>query len=387
MKKVKVIIALICTVILTGCWDKVELNERAISLAFGLDKDPKTNEIIVTNEIVKPRANQGQQSSSGSSLTEIVSVRGKTAFEARKNLVKRFDRQPYYAHNKIIIISERLARQGLKNVLDRLVRSNEIRPLDWLIIAKGVSPEEILAVKHGGADIPALALNDTIRLKNLHSEAHVLYLQQFVEELLGEGISPSTGVMEISREGKIVDGNEIKLTGTALFKKDKLIGYLSDKETRAMNYVTGDVKKGTVVFPSPVDNEKNVVTSINKAKSSIKPEKKDGKFIFNIKVDITSELSDQQDDADTSDPKIIGLIEIKQNDAIKEDIKILMHKLQDEYQVDSVGFGSALSKKYPKDWEKIKGKWDKTFPIVQYNITVSSRIARTGMLNKPLKIK
>lgn len=385
---------ILCITLLTECWDKKELNDLAIVLALGLDKDPATEEIIMSAQVVRPKALQADSGTSKNEPTDIIAAKGKTIFDARMNMLKKFDREPFFSHYRTLIITERVAKDGVATIFDRLVRSNETRPLIDIIIAKDASPEEIMSVDHGISEIQALYLKNIIDLRKTHSEANVTYLQQFVEEMLSESGNPTAGVMEVVKSSasstaptKVSNIKEIKLTGTAVFNKDTLAGYLTDEETKGLNWILGKIKKGSVVFSSPTPDDKLITTNIKKVKSQIKVERKDGEFIFNIKINETAEIAEQHDLSDSSEPKTIELIEREQEEKIRKQVKTTIEKVQNDIKVDVLGFGTALSKQYPKEWEKVKDNWDDMFPKMSYTVTVDSRIVRTGLLLKPIRVK
>ena len=59
----------------------------------------------------------------------------------------------------------------------------------------------------------------------------------------------------------------INLCGLAVFKEDKLIGWLNDIESIAYNMIMGEIK--TTVIPVKIDEESTVSIKINKFKSKI----------------------------------------------------------------------------------------------------------------------
>lgn len=377
---------LIFSLLLTGCWDKKELNDISFVIAECIDFDDITGEFIIAIQVVRTEAMQKEGANMQVSPVEIVTSRGKTIYEARKNLTKQFDRKPFFPHCKIIIFTERYARIGVRETLDRLVRAAEIRPLDWLIVAKGASAEEVLSVKAGISRIQGIYLNDIIRWRKDNSESNVMSLQEFTETFLGDEGNPTTGVFEIVRNSK--DSKEekaIKLSGTAVFKKDKLTSYLTDRETKALNFVTGKLKSGSLTVTSPIEQDKVVSCEIKKAKSNIKPEIKNGEYIFNINISLVSELTDQQSTIDTSKPGIIELIEKQQEEFVKNEAKMIIKKAQNEINLDILGFGGSISRSYPKEWDKLKDNWQNVFPKASCNVNVKARIIRTGMLLKPIK--
>jgi spore germination protein KC len=53
-------------------------------------------------------------------------------------------------------------------------------------------------------------------------------------------------------------------------------------------------------------------------------------------------------------------------------------------KTDILGFGSALNRKYPSEWKKVKEQWNTIFVDVPYTINVHTTIKDTGLILKPL---
>lgn len=390
--KRKLFAIILCILFLTGCWDRRELNELGVVGAFGLDKDSETGKIILTTQVIRPGALKKEEGGGEKSPVEIITTKGNTVFEAMRNITKEFDRRAFFSHDKVIIIDEQLARDGILPILDFFVRSEEIRRLVWFIVAKDTKAREILGVKHGIENIQATYLDAMIKKSSLNSEVSTPNLLEFMKRVSGNNINPIAGVMEIVEESNLPAEEKkdkttkgVKLSGTAVFKKDKLVGYLDNIETRGLNWVTGKVKSGVINVPSPAEKDKLIAIEIKRASSSIKPEMKDGIISFNIEVKEEGDLAEQQGTVDVSKLELFEKIEEGQKAVIENEIKLAVDKVQKEFSSDIFGFGSALNKKYPEEWDKIKDNWESIFPKVQYAVKVDAKIRRTGLLIKSVK--
>lgn len=377
--------------LLTGCWDRRELNTIGIVVAVGLDKDSETEKIIVTSQIIRPGALK-KEGDTEESHVEIITTKGDTVFEAIRNITMRFDRKAYFSHTKVIVISEQLAKDGIVPILDIFERAHELRRLVWLIIAKDTKAREILGVKYGIESIPATYLESVIKMSKETSKASASNLLEYLKKVSGSGINPVVGVMEIvedpnlpaeEKKGKTTKG--VKLSGAAVFKKDKLVGYLDETETRGFNWVIGKVESGIITVPSLSEKNKLVSIEITKASSSIEPDMKDGEISFTIEVKEEGNIVEQQSSDDYSKPELFKKIEEKHKDVIEKEIKMAVDKVQKEFKSDIFGFGSAFNRKYPKEWKKIKDDWENLFPKVQYIVKVDAKLRRTGLILKPTK--
>lgn len=390
--KTKIIIVLLFLFLLTGCWDRRELNEIGIVLGTGMDKNKETDEIFLTAQIVRPSA-LAQNRTTNESAVEVVTARGHTIFQAIRNLTQKLDRRSFFAHNKVLIINESFAKDGLKPFLDFFQRSQEMNRLIWIVIAKNSTAEEVLGVKHGIENLQASYLESIIDRKRSSSEVIVKNLLEFIKVKSDEGIHPTTGAMEVihqtptpvqKRDKALIKG--IKLSGTAVFKEDKLVGYLNDVETSGVKWVLGDIKGGIINVPSPKKKGNLITTEIESTSSKIESKiTEEGKYSFTIKINGKSDVAEHQGDFNTMNVKLFEKIEIETEKVIKKRVEEAIEKLQKEIGSDILGFGKALSEQHPKEWKDIKDKWYDIFPDVKYVVEVDIELKRIGLLFKPVE--
>ena len=391
MKRILVAVIL-CTLLLTGCWDRRELNDIGIVVAMGLDKDNMTGDIIVTFQMVRPGALKKDGGGESTSPVEIITTQGSTVAEAVNNISKQFDRVAFFAHVKVLVISEQLAKEGLLPILDFFIRNSTMRNLVWLIIAKDGNAKELLTINHGIENVQATYLDNIIKNKGENSEVSTSDLLTYLKGITSES-NPISGVMKVvehptmpTKEKKDVTTQGIELSGTAVFKKDKLVGYLDNIETRGLNWVTGKVKTTIINIPSPNEKDKLIAIAITKASSKITPEMRDGKITFIIDVKVEGDIAEQQDNGNYFKYlDSFATLEQIQKDMIEKEIKTTIDIVQTKLDSDILGFGSTYSKKYPQEWKDIKDDWDTIFPTVSYEVKVDARLRNLGLILRPIK--
>ncbi len=389
-----IVIASIITSILTGCWDRRELNELGIVAAIGLDKDTKTGNILLTSQIVRPGALEKKGGGGNEPPYEIVITSGTTIFEAIRNTVREFDRRSFFSHVKVIVISEELAREGLNDVIDLITRSHELRKTAWLVISSGSRAQDMLGIKHGIDKIQANYMLGIIKRDKISPYVTTSSVMDFIKKMPGEVIQPVTGVFKIVNvesippEGTQPEKKEgIKLTGTAVFKKDKLIGFLNEEETLGFSILSKNKKNVPINVPSPLNDKKEICIEIVNIKSNIKPVIIGNKISFNIEVKVEGNIAEVQDNIDVSNLEIFDKVNVKFSEFIQNELEIALKKIQGDLKIDTLGFGNSLQRKYPKYWNDIKGQWDTIFPTVAYKLTVETRLKRTGLSLKPVNAK
>lgn len=373
----KFCIVFLCLLLTVGCEKQTELNQIGIVVAVAMDKDQQTGDIIFTSQVIRPGSLE-KDGSSNEAVVEMLTTKGKTLFEAIRNTSQTFDRNNFYGHTKVIVINEELAKEGVTQFLDFLVRGKELRGYTWLCIAKNVSAREVIGIQEGIDSIQGIYLRNIIENKRYHNKATTASVIDYYRKVLKDGINPITGVLEaVEATNTPVEektSQKVKLSGTAVFRKDELVGYLNEQETQGLNWVLGDVESAAITLPSLLNKDKFVAIEVENLKSKINPEIEEKKISFNIKIEIDVTLAEEQSEAKLIYPKevldYLARVEEETARKIETDVELMMNKVQKEFESDILGFGSELNKKHPKRWLLVKGEWSEIFPQVNYKLEV-----------------
>lgn len=393
IKKVFLIFIINAVIIfpLTGCWDRKELNEIGIVMAAGIDKDEE-GKFILTSQIIRPTSSQKGTSNSGNTVVMVTS-KGDTLLEAVRNNAKKFDRISFFAHVKIIVVSEKVAREGIYDIIDLVSRAPQFRSNIWLIVAKDKKASEVLQIKSGIESIQASYLEGIIKGKKVNTEISAARVLDIIKKIQGEGINPVTGAFKISTDEspQVEEKNSsikksIILSETAVFNKDKLVGYLNEDETRAFNIVSGNTKTTPIRVPSNSDESKFTSILISKIKSEIKPYIINGNISFEINIKVIGDIFEVQDKTDVLKQEELNKLNDRFSKIIEKDINRCIYKTQNQLKTDILGFGSSLNMKYPGEWKKTKEQWNTIFVDIPYTINVHTTIKDTGLILKPLNI-
>ncbi len=365
-----------CLLLLIGCWDSKELNEIGIVTAIAIDKDPKNGEIILTQQTLNASVLNVAGQGSGPPVKNHES-KGKTILDAIRNGTQEFDRKKFFNHNKIIIIHENVAREGVLSILDIFVRDLEGRGLTLLSIARGGNAREILDIEPEGIEkIQASSLEKIMENYQYTMKSSKVNLNGYYMKELEEGINPIVGILQK------VD-HKVKLMGVAIFKKNKLIGNLNEIETRGYHWVIGEMGNATISIPSLKHEDELVQIEMIGGNSTIKPFLNGDKISFTINSQVEVALAEQQSKKQF-DPvenlKYLKQVEEKIKEFIENEMTTAIEKVQKEYQTDIFGFGRQLHKSYPREWGEVKENWDEIFSNSPYTITIDVKIKHTGLI-------
>lgn len=380
--------------LLTACFDATELDELAIALLIGIDLED--DKILITAEVINLQYSS-DSSSSGNVSVKYVQGTGNTVLEALRDITLKFGHRIYGAHTKAIIFGEDLAKKGVMPYMDQLFRARELRESAYVLVAKEAKAYEVMGVSSGLEPIPAnyiISLIDSIKYNPKTIDTNMM---DFVKHYYHMGRHPIVAILEkrqkkgINQTEKEVGTKDFELSsiGSAVFKNDTLVGYLSGNDTKALNYILNNVKGGIITFPTPVDSDETLFSSLSTIKVRTKNDVdfKDGRLILKTKITISGYLGEIDGDMDISNYESLEKMAQACSQTVKEGIEMTVKKVQKEFGFDIFGFGHVLHKKHTEEWRKIEGKWDDLFAEADFQIEVVTNIISSGLLNKPLTVK
>ena len=121
IRKLKMtILACLATLLLSGCWDTINIEDRGFIIGAGIDlKDKKEDDYTFsfTNQLVLPRgfANPSQGGGSEQKAFLNITSEGASIYRMGEELTVKTSKTPYYEHLKIIIISEELVKEKMSS--------------------------------------------------------------------------------------------------------------------------------------------------------------------------------------------------------------------------------------------------------------------------------
>jgi len=377
-KKLFITLVLAITLLGTSCWDRRELDDLAIATAVGIDQAEDPNKLQMTVEIILPQNVSTPGGGGGKGPASInIQSQGSTPFEAARRLTFESNKKIYFAHNPVLIFSEEIAKKGILPTFDLFIRDPEPRRTAWMLVAEGKA-QDLINVQTILDPITGLYIEKLAEGAGATSQIATLMVQGFLERLMSPTTAPYCPLIRIKGEEK---NKSLELSGTAIFKKDKMVGKFDYKESRGLLWVLGEVKSGIITVPC--EKEGNIGLEIVRADAKITPVIVDNTLKVIIKITEEGNLGEQECPVDLTAPEAWKSLERKQAEAIRQEILAAVKKAQ-ELNADVFGFGEAFHRKYKTLWkEQLKNNWDEFFPDLEVEILVDAKLRKTGMTNKP----
>lgn len=373
------VLFIINTTMLSGCWNYKEINQFSIVAGIAVDKGEE-DKYKLTIEIIDMHEG-GREAKVQSKLLE---PHGESLLDAIRNTMKITAPKLYWGHLQIVILSQEVAKEGIIEILDILCRDSEPRLSVDLLVSKEKTAKEILESQSITTEIRSIEIRKMLDAVISLSKAPKVQVYQFVNDLSGEGVSP---VLPAIQTTEINAKKTSELSGTAVFSKDKLVGFLDDDETKAFLFVRNKIKDGLFVVKESLESgiERMALKVIN-SKTKVKPVYSTGRV--SIDIEINSKVGVDEHGARGNFISEEGSLILK-NAAEKEittHINKTIQRVQKDFDLDIFGFGSIIKAEIPNLWKEIGPDWNNIFKNLNVNVKSVVEIRNSGLLAKPIKM-
>ncbi|MGR5984561.1 Ger(x)C family spore germination C-terminal domain-containing protein [Bacillus cytotoxicus] len=122
-------------------------------------------------------------------------------------------------------------------------------------------------------------------------------------------------------------------------------------------------------------------------KTKLLPTIENGKWKIVAKVQSEGTIVQNGSRFDIMSPNIVKKVEKELEKDIKQYMNLALKQVKKEMNVDAFGFADAFHRKYPKEWDKVKHRWDKLLPQVDVKIVMKTRVRRPGLSTTPVGVK
>ncbi|MGA4719950.1 Ger(x)C family spore germination protein [Fictibacillus nanhaiensis] len=380
------------TFVLSGCAGRVELNELLIVSSIGVDY--KKDKTIVHFQVVNPGGTAGGQGgapsggSGGSVYT--YTVVGETLYDAVEKGRNILPRKLLFSHITSVIIGEKYARKkGIAPIFDFMERNHEVRDNIIMFVAKNSTAKDILSIYTPIFKNPGESLRNRVRLAATSTGiSEGIKEKDVVRWRYGEFRDPviqGVGIVKINDsqddtsnlENIHANDKTYRISGLAVFNKDKMVAWLNNDQTRGWSIINNRVKE-IFILSHKCDSQKgNVGFMVKKVDSSTKVEHSNGRLKYVVTIKGRAILQEVTCAVDVGDPQKLLEMEKRVNQELARHIKSTVKKAQEE-KTDVFGFGKLLYNKDPEVWKKYKENWKEKFSDVELETNVSIKLESVG---------
>ena len=395
MKIAKIIFMLsFFSVFLTGCFDKVELEERALVLAIGIDKYDKENDTntektgeekrfivsMAMSEVSEgekegdseKQADSMEKEKKENTVNEAIKKAEGSSVASTIDLIDTYmSKNLYYGHTKVVVLGKEILQDEilLKEVIDSLERNNEISR-KIIVLGTEKRAEDILEIIPKDEKMLGIYINDFYKTNKKNSSfTYRVDLENVIQQLLSTGDSAIPNI-------QIVDG-DIRLSGLIALKDSKYIGYLDDATTKGVLWIIDKKSLGEISIPF---EDSYVSTSIFKKKIDKDFYEKDNKIVCSFNINIEGNVSEYYLGKNIMiDEEKYKIIEDKVSKYVENEIESSIENIKN-LDVDIIGLKELIRKNKYDLYIKYNLENNNIYDYVDFQIKCKTKIKGSGSI-------
>ncbi|MFS0915780.1 Ger(x)C family spore germination protein [Brevibacillus sp. 179-C 1.1 NHS] len=373
----RILVLSLCMFLVSGCWDRREVNDIAIVIAMAMDKEPDGRyRLSIQVPLVSSLGAQsgGGGGTSGDKSYYVDSAVGRTIREANNLIQARMSREIYYSHHRMIVIGEQLAKEGMSEVLDIVARFPENRLTAYIVMTRGKGIE-LLTAQPQFERFSGEAMRELVKMGGI--KVSLKDVAQMLSTPGVDAILPVLAAVDSHPKGK---SKEIEATGVGLFRHNKLVTIAKPKELTGLRLFQPNFTPFSVVLPLNKHEQLTIIYS--KGRANINPEIRKGHVHFNIDLYASAVVTENMSNLDLEKEKNIRMLQAKLAEQINSGVKQTMQTIQ-RHRSDFIGLGITLSRNYPQEWRvRYRNRWNEELPKITYEIRTKVKMANFGQTTK-----
>lgn len=358
------IVSLAAALTLTGCWDSVEINDRALIMMVGLDK--KDGEIQIYLEDKK--ASSGKEGGGGEEKkTNVIVGNGEDLAALRADYMRKNKQNLYIGAIHALVVTDSFASQGIEEYINRVMAYREyrktIRVFTTTSELEKLFDSKLLGTESVGLDLSSMG--NHLYADGVMDDTRLTVINENIKEKSTGFIIPNVDVVD----------DKLEMNGYSVFKNAKKIGFIPYEKLLGVNFILIDTAKGNY---SLVYKGVNVTFAVNMKNRSISSEYKDNQASFTVKLDIAAEILgiSKWIKLDNNDyDKLTSLI----SEAVKDDMFEAVKQSQNEFGCDYLEMYKYFRAKYGSKFYKLD--WNEVYRKALFNFKVNAKVTSANSMD------
>ncbi|AXP47463.1 Putative spore germination protein YfkR [Bacillus subtilis] len=382
MKKTiyKCVLPLLICILLTGCWDRTEINDIAFVVSSAIDKKKDQYRVAMQIPLVGQLGGQtgGGGGTAGSKTWYVDSASGTTIREANNKLQTSLSRTINTSHRRTVIIGEDMARDGVAPVFDILTRNPQNRLTALILVSRGEA-RDILNTDVQLEQFPA----EMIRELAIIATSRPVFLSRFMSDLVEIGSDPYAPVISASKTKPGGKGkSNLKIDGLAIFKKDRLMDIFKDEHMTATLMLLNQARQPEFIVDLP-NQMGQASIQLQKSNASFHAAEKNGKLSMTIEIRAKGIIMENQSTYETRENDQYYIIQKALNRTIKKDVISTVHRLQ-KLKADPAGFQDRTIRSTATTKNLLKKEWEEVYKDMEVHVVPIVTIEQGGVLYKTI---
>ncbi|MBP1989944.1 Ger(x)C family spore germination protein [Paenibacillus eucommiae] len=359
----------------SGCKGKYELNELYIVHAIAIDKG-KSGLIKLTAEIAKVTP-PGQNPKGMQDRTFLLSIEGKSLFEAARLMRIKADRTLLWGHTSAILFSKNILEAGIENHIDGIRRLKQFRNSTLLYVTEGEA-SEVLQVSTPQATITSQALKGLTEGGESTALTQQVRLIDVYQDLVNHYNDISLPAVQITNDPNDRKIKLLQTVGLFVFHGSNLKGHMRGLETKGFLRAVNKMDNSSETVPCGTSKTITFENINNRSQIEIVVDNQ-LKPLIRIKIYADLNITNMECPEITINPDTISEMEIKLNVVITDEVQRFIQYSQ-KHKVDLLGIGERIHRRHPTYWGKMKQDWIDIYASSEFTVEVHSRVDHTNFI-------
>jgi Ger(x)C family germination protein len=385
LKRLQISLLIVTVIFSTGCWDKIEIDERAFVLAIAVDMaegNIKSESSSLSGEEFSGKIDKKDYIKSTFFMpipSKLISgsvdafateeSEGLNMQSAIQSLSMKFSRKMFFGQTTIILIGESLIKneKAFREFVDFLEREPDMGREAKIAILEG-KLADLKNIKPKFEKVFAAYAGGVFKNANKTSSALELPINEFLAELRGN--NGKTVIPVVS-----VESGNLKMDKLALVNEFKFKNYLETKYMRPLNIITGNLTETTMVVPYS-GNKLTFKTRGCDTKIQLVSDKDHLKYKITAKIE--GDIDNYLFNMDMSDTTQLKNAQNKIRDFVENELKKTISHFQNDIGSDYLMLEEHTKKHNYSTYEKYKSYWDEEFKKASFVYDINIHIRRLG---------
>lgn len=357
------VITLVLSLLITGCWDRRELEDRELAVAMAIDRKKEGLQVSIQVPIATNIA--GGATSGAGGAFQVYSQEGRTLSDALSKMNEKLDKSLFLGYLGMILFGEEQSHAGIQEVLDMIRRDPNLQRRLYPVVTKGKSKPFL----ESGTEMEEIK---SIFIRNMleAGEQSEVTIPFRLHDLLVSLSSPTREAPILNYIG--LEEGKFRWLGLAVFQKDRMIGTLSPDETVPLLQLREERVGQKVLVPCP---EKDGVFQFHPMNVKRKIRVSEGPSLH-IHVEVEGKLTEKTCREKEKKNEQNQMLEQQIQRYYEQQAKRLITKAQKEWKLDIFEFGRYVHAYHYPIYQSIN--WRQQFDQIPIDVVYRVYLRREG---------
>jgi len=389
MKRKGFIIALtLGSVLLAGCWNLREPEQLALVTLVSFDFDGESQlysvQVVIAADVGEAQGDGPAGARPGRFW--VLGGTGRTPYGALRQLQEETTHLIYWAHARMVLFGEGLARRGIEGVLQLAEREPQFRPTAAVAVVEGPA-QWLLAQEYPLDTEPGEALFEQLQMVAFNrGTAPLVNLRDTSMLLARPGLDLLLPRVQARPSAPGLDARHpARVAGSAAFAGGRMVGWLDEAETQGWSLIAGKHRLGLVELEVGEPVSGRVAVALHAVQVRVVPAVAADRVSMEIKLRVYGHVESYEGALGLRFP---GAVTIALQQYVEAGVAQLVQGAACRARFlgsDVFGFSELIYRTRPRDWADREERWAEAFRDLEVRVQVEAVLTGTGLKVEPVR--